>query len=110
MANGVDWTPWILFVLTYIASALTGLSVVLLDSKEPLSARVVLGTVIKYGALGSGLGMIGYEYFGGKQSPWRVIAAGQLVGARALKLSDIQNLVRRILNLPPSKDDEDKGK
>ncbi len=99
----MEWSPELTFAVTYIAAALSGLAVVLLEDK-PLRFRTIIGTILLYGGLGSGLGMVGYEYLGGKNNPWKVVACGMLVGVRAIKMRDITNLVRRILAISDSND------
>jgi hypothetical protein len=60
---------------TYALSAVSGLGGVLLSNKT-LTTREVVGTIIVYGGLGTGMGMLGYEYLGGKAAPWRVMGCG----------------------------------
>lgn len=96
-----NWTPETLFYFTYAVSALTAIGVELLSNRT-LTFRLVFGTAIVYGGLGGGLGMVCYEYLGGRTAPWRVVACGILVGARAIKLKDVTNLARRALfPMPP---------
>jgi hypothetical protein len=91
-------SPEVLFVLVYLVSAFSGLGGVLLSSK-PISIRIIFGTILVYGGLGSGLGMIGYEYLGGKDAQWKVIACGFLVGTKALKIRDVTRILRKVLEI-----------
>jgi hypothetical protein len=90
------WTPEQVFMLTYLAAALSGLAA-LLRSDEPITVRSVSAAILFYGAAGTGLGMMAYEWLGGKQNPWRVVGAGMLVGIRIIKLSDIAHIIRKII-------------
>jgi hypothetical protein len=90
------WTPQTVFVWTYIAAALSGLAA-LLRSSKPLTTRTVLSAVLFYGAAGAGLGMFGYEFLGGKEKPWRVIACGMLVGVGLIRAENIRDLIKRII-------------
>jgi hypothetical protein len=101
----IDWTPEAVFILTYIAASLSGLAA-LLRTNQPLTVRSVLGTVLFYGSAGCGLGMVSYEYLGGKNAPWRVIGCGMLVGIKVIQLKDISNLVRRLFGETNDKDKE----
>jgi hypothetical protein len=92
------WTPLQVFIYTYIASGVTGL-VPLLRSKEPLGLRNVLLSILFYGAAGMGLGVIAYEYLGGKEKPWLIIACGMLVGIGVIRMSDIAAVARRVLGV-----------
>src|SRR5688572_6036347 len=92
----MDWTPEKTFIVTYIAAALSGLAV-LLRTNEPLTVRSILSAILFYGSAGCGLGMIGYEYLGGRQAPWKVIGCGMLVGIRVIQFKDIAHVARRIL-------------
>jgi hypothetical protein len=100
-----NWTPDEVFLATFVAASLSGLAV-LFKSKEPISPRSVFATILYYGATGCGLGMIAYEWLGGKQAPWRAIGCGWLVGIKAISLKDIKKFVQRILG----NDDEDPKK
>ena len=91
-----QWTPEMLFVLTYCVSGLTGIGMLLLE-KRPLSARLIFGTILVNGGVGSVLGMLAYEWLGGRLAPWRVVASGMLVGGRVITLKDAKGLVRRML-------------
>ena len=104
-----QWSPQQVFICTYVAAALAGLSG-LLRSPQPLTARAIIGTVLFYGCAGTGLGMVGYEYLGGRENPWRVIGCGMLVGVRLIQFQQIKNIVARILNDPPSNHSNNKNK
>lgn len=95
-----QWTPQTVFLCTYVAAALSGVAE-LLRSTRPITPRTVLAAILFYGAAGSALGMVGYEYLGGKERPWKVIACGILVGVRVIHLADITTLLRRLLNGSP---------
>jgi hypothetical protein len=96
-AMNMQWTPETLFLFTYIASAITSLGIELLDESKELSPKLVLGTVIVYGALGSAMGWFAYEYLGGRQSPGKVIVAGLAVGVRAIKVDTVRQALRRLI-------------
>jgi hypothetical protein len=98
-------TPELVFLYTFCAASLSGLAVLLRSGSE-LNTRNVLGAILFHGSAGVGLGMIAFDWLGGKQAPWKVIACGWLVGLRIIKLSDIAEVVRRILNVNSEKDDD----
>jgi hypothetical protein len=81
---------------TYALSAVSGLGGVLLSNKT-LTTREVVGTIIVYGGLGTGMGMLGYEYLGGKAAPWRVMGCGMLIGVKAIKPKAVADMARKIL-------------
>jgi hypothetical protein len=91
-----SWTPEQVFLVTYIAAALSGLGE-LLHSDREVTPRSFLAAILFYGAAGTGLGMLGYEYLGGKTRPWIVISCGLFVGIRAIKLSDIVRLLQKLM-------------
>lgn len=97
-------TPEQIFLCTYCAAALSGLTV-LLRSDVELTFRNVTSTILFYGSAGVGLGMIAFEWLGGKQNPWRVIGCGFLVGLRIIKTQDIMTMARRLLNISEPPDD-----
>lgn len=90
------WTPLQVFIAAYVASALSGLAG-LLWSAKPLTVRSACASVLYYGAAGTGLGMLGYEYLGGKEKPWRVIGCAMLVGIGVVDLATLQRLATRLL-------------
>lgn len=96
----MQWnSEWSLFVATWFASALTALAPLLLSNK-PCTFKLVVGTMIFYGGLGAGFGMtVAFDYLGGKTQPWRVLVSGMLVGAGALKKTDVTVLVRRVFGI-----------
>ncbi len=100
----MQWnSEWVLFASTWLASALTALAPILLSEtpKNRITFSKLLGTMIMYGGLGSGFGMvIVYEYLGGKTAPWKVICGGMAVGAGAVKKADITKMFRRALGIP----------
>ena len=91
----MTWTVETLFAVTYCASGLTGLGELLL-SERPLSAKIVVGTFLRYGAAGVVLGALGYEYLNGRQYPERVLACGLGVGVRLVSLPDVGKLLKRL--------------
>lgn len=93
----MQWSPGYLFALTYTLAALSALGLLFLSSRT-LSFRFILGTIFVYGGMGASLGMFIYEYLGGRQAPWKVVAIGILVGVGAVKKKDVTNFLRRILN------------
>ncbi len=96
-------TPNQLYILTWALSALTAVGA-LMGGNKPIGTRVILHSVIVYGGLGSSFGMVvGLKYLGGKESPWIVVALGQMVALREIKMSDITKIMRRILGM---KDDD----
>ncbi len=103
----VNLTPEQVFLCTFCAAALSGLSV-LLRSDSELTIRNIFAAILFYGSAGVGLGMIAFDWLGGKQNPWRVIGCGWLVGLKIIKLTDIQKVSAAILKITGSKDDEDK--
>lgn len=103
----MQWTPEYTFACTYIAAALSGLAVEL-NSNKPLPFRRFVGVILLYGGLGSGFGMLGYEFLGGQKQPWRVVACGMLVGVRALKINDIRNMLVKLLSTKLEDDSKDK--
>lgn len=100
------WTAQEIFLCTYMAAALSGVGE-LLHSSRPVTPRSLCGAVLFYGAAGTGLGMVCYEYLGGKARPGLVVACGFLVGVRAIHLRDITNLLRRILEPHGNSDKKD---
>jgi hypothetical protein len=99
----MQWSPEYTFIVTYVAAAMSGIGVLLLDGTTLSGAagfRKVLGTIFVYGSLGAGFGMVvGYEYLGGRENPWKAIACGMLVGVKAIKVSDIIEFARRVLSI-----------
>jgi len=100
-----NMTPEQVFLCTFCAAALSGLGV-LLRSDSALNVRNILSSVLFYGSAGVGLGMIAFDWLGGKQNPWKVIGCGWLVGLRIIKLSDISTVASAILKVTTHKEDE----
>lgn len=100
----LQWTPDQLFIVTYIAAALSGVAV-LLNSEKHITFRRLVGAMLLYGAAGCALSMVGYEYLGGNKYPWRVVGCGMLVGIRAIKWADIREIAMRLFSIPPPKNE-----
>lgn len=113
-----EWTPFVVFGFTYLIAALTGLGVELItaaEKKQHLTPGLIIGTLLVYGGVGSSLGMyVGYEYLGGKNAPWKVIACGTLVGGRIIKFKTativMQKLLGGFINLSPDDKNDTKKK
>lgn len=101
-------TPLQLFWATFAFSAIGAVGALLASSRK-LSARLLIGHAIKYGCWGAGGGAFVYNFMGGKKAPEMVIATGGLVGAGAIKLKDLQNIVKRSFGIPidNGKDDDE---
>jgi hypothetical protein len=91
-----NWSPLHVFICTWLASAITGVGVYLGEDRA-VTIRGTFVAAVTYGGMGCGLGMIGYEFLGGKQAPWKIIGCGFLVGIRAISLNSIKTLIQRIL-------------
>lgn len=91
-----NWTPEQLFLVTYFVSAISGLGGLFVSNKT-ISFRDIVGTILLYGGLGTGIGMLGYEYLGGKAAPWRVVGCGMLVGCKAIKLKSLSEVAQKVL-------------
>lgn len=88
-------------MFTYAVSALTALGGIL-SSNKTITLRIAVGTMLVYGALGSGMGMfVHFKWFAGKDS-WTAVATGILVGAGAIKRKDITDVLRRMLGVKGS--------
>ena len=92
------WSPEIVFTITWLLSALGGLAAELSSGKD-LTPTLVFTSMVRWGALGAGLGIFVFEYAGGKTAPARVIACGFFVGGGVLKKKDIQEVVKRLFNI-----------
>lgn len=99
-------TPIELFWATLTASALSGLAE-LLHSTRPVTIRSICGTLLFYGAAGTGLGAFVYEFLGGKTRPVLVLSSGLLVGIRAIKIQDIAAIVFKIFGSHGQDDKKD---
>lgn len=96
MTEMEQWNPLQVFAVTCAASALAGLAGYL----RPGQAVTVRGCVQSFlysGAFGAAVPMIGYEWLGGKEKPWRIIGVGMLIGLGVLGQVEIRSLVRRFL-------------
>lgn len=96
-------TPTELFWATLVASALSGLGE-LLHSTRPVTIRSICGTILFYGAAGTGLGAFVYEFLGGKTRPALVLSSGLLVGIRVFKVQDIAAIVFKIFGIHGTND------
>lgn len=92
----ISWTPEAVFACTWLAAAVTGMSIYL-GSDAPFTFRGLLTAIFFYGGLGCGFGMVGYGWLGGKDEPWRVIGCGFLVGVRAISIKGIKTILQRLL-------------
>jgi hypothetical protein len=84
------WTPELVFMATWFFSGLTGLAAEKIrepDRVIPLWTGIAF--FIVYGGLGSGFGMVGYNYLGGKDHPLAIIGWGQLVGMRVISIKKL---------------------
>ena len=94
----MNWTPETTFCFTYIVSALTALGGICLSNKT-ITMRVVIGTLLVYGGIGSSAGMfVYYKWFAGKDV-WTALATGILVGGGAIKKKDVTDILRRLLGV-----------
>ena len=91
-----DWSPLVVFTATYFAAALGGIGA-LLRSKEPIGFRNVSEAIIYSGLAGTSLGLVGYEFLGGRKYPSIIIGCGALVGLQIIKIKDIKDILKRII-------------
>lgn len=91
------WTPLQVFMASYVAAAVGGVGA-LLASDRPITLRSLGKAIVYYGVAGCGFAMTGFEYFGGKERPWRIIGLAALLGVGAIKVSDVTAVVRRMLS------------
>jgi hypothetical protein len=92
----MDLAPFELVVLAFCISSLGGVGVMLLGDK-PLTVRRCLGTVIFHGCFGSGLGLVGYDYFGWKARPSALVGFAALYGVGAVTAEHIKTIITRIV-------------
>lgn len=103
------WTPERIFIIAYIASSLSGLAA-LLWSGKPLctdqgwlgvgqALRKILASMIYFGAAGTALGMVGFEWLGGREKPWRVIGCAMGVGLGAIDRETYKAFFKNILTV-----------
>jgi hypothetical protein len=91
-----QWSPDKLFLITFFASAFTSIGHDLVFGKS-VTFKILVGSFLFYGGLGSAMGMLAYSWLGGKQAPERVLICGIFVGARAIKVKDAGEYLRRVI-------------
>lgn len=99
------WTPLQLFYATFAAAALSGISELLHSTRE-VNARSLLTAILYSGCVGCSLGILVYEYAGGKTRPALVVCCGFLVGVRAVKLADIKRMVQKLIGKNGNPDED----
>ena len=91
--------PWTLFIVTYVASGSCGLADLLRSETEEFSLKNCIGSMLFFGATGSALAMITYEYLDGVKYPWLVLGIGMLPALKVLRLEDLTFVARKLLRV-----------
>lgn len=89
-----NWTLNQIFACCLISAALSGFATLLM-SEKPLTIRNIMAYLLWFAAGGTATSMIGFEYLGGKEKPWRVIGSAIAVGMGIVKLSDIAPVIMK---------------
>lgn len=90
------FASWSIFAIAFAAAGLGGFSA-LLGSDRPLTLRSGTWAIFWHGSIGSGIGMLGYEYLGWKARPAAIVGFAFLWGAGIVSLEFIKTLVSRML-------------
>lgn len=109
-AFGSDMTHWshsTIFFCCLISAALSGFATLLMSEKE-INRRNFLGYLLWFGLAGTATSMVGFDYLGGKEKPWRVIGSAILVGMGVVKVTDWGGFITRSLRLVVNSSSSDK--
>lgn len=92
------WSPESVFLLTGLLGGLAG-AVKEARTHKTITKWAAMWACFDYGFTASALGMVGYQWLGGKEHPEMIIGMGMLVGLRLLTIKQIRELVKRFFNL-----------
>jgi hypothetical protein len=90
------WTHNQIFLCCLASAALSGFATLLMSDK-PINGRNILAYLFWFALAGTGTSMLGFEYLGGKEKPWRVIGSAIMVGMGVVKLTDLGPVMTRAL-------------
>jgi hypothetical protein len=90
------WSHNFIFICCMLAAALSGFATLLMSDK-PITSRNIGAYLLWFGMAGLGTSMLGFDYLGGKQKPWRVIGASIVIGMGVVKITDLGPVFMRVL-------------
>lgn len=90
------WTPFQVFLVLMCGTFASGVVSELRSNKEA-TLRELFSAGAYWSALSTSFCMMGYEWIGGKEKPWRVLGTGVLIALGIIGADDIKRVVQSIL-------------
>lgn len=100
-----SWSNGTIFLCCLLSASLSGFATLLMSEKE-INRRNFLGYLLWFGLAGTATSMVGFDYLGGREKPWRVIGSAILVGMGVVKVTDWGGFVTRSLRLIANQKDD----
>jgi hypothetical protein len=91
-----SWTPLQVFFVLMVGTFLAGMGGYARANKTA-TIREMLAAGAYWSALSTSVCMMGYEFIGGREKPWRVLGTGVLIALGIIGADDIKRIVQSVI-------------